>query len=107
MLPDQHGRSDMLIQSANRIAFLGQPADYFVTNNGQYVFTTITRKKFELDAMRRAVEICKSSSKLLKDAQADLKCNDKNTQFKPRRPSLSDFIQVASLCLPGMSCPKM
>ena len=44
VLPDQHGRSDMLVQIVNRLPFLGKPSDYYVTNNGQYVFATITRK---------------------------------------------------------------
>ena len=56
--------------------------------------------------MHRAAEICESSSKILKEAQENLKCNDENTKFRPRRPSLLDFIQVASLCLPGLSCPS-
>ena len=106
ILPDQQGRSDMFVQAVNRLQFLGQPKDPYITGNSQFLFAALTRKKFELDAMIRAVEICESSSKELGDVQKALGCLNTEVWRQPSRPSLSDFVQVASICVPGMSCPS-
>ncbi|RYE96163.1 MAG: hypothetical protein EOO41_04885, partial [Methanobacteriota archaeon] len=76
--------------------------------NGQFVFGAVDRSKYFLSAMERSVEICNQlavdPSDPFLQPYAD-SCAQTGEQ-SPRLPGISDFLQIASACLPGMSCPS-
>ena len=90
--------------TSSQINFLGNAHAIRPTENAQYVFSTISRKRYVLESMERAVEICNALAKD-PDNQFLLPYNQTGMCLQARLPDLTDFMLVASACS-GMHCPK-
>jgi hypothetical protein len=98
--------SELIIEPFNNIP-LGNPIlDFFVSPNGQHMFSTYGRKKWQIDSIQRYGEIC---SKLDADPTnpflifyADI-CN----RNLPRHVDINQFAHYSSMCFPGLYCPSL
>mgnify|MGYP000040927525 CR=1 FL=1 len=85
---------------------MGAAETYSVTTNGQYVFTMMSRPRWALFSMERIVQVCA----YLKDHPNDPFLSQWRSACHnsppPRYPAVTDFLQIASACLPGTYCPS-
>lgn len=98
--------NDILISQMNNISFAGGIIDMDVSQNGQYLTTTINRNKWELDSIVRFQNIC---STLANDPQnMFLKAySDPCKNFPNITIDLNQFGQIGSVCTPGILCPSL
>lgn len=100
-----HRNASLSVSQVNDISMMGRVKFFSVTPNGQYAFTVVTRARHVLASMTRLVEVC-----------ARLEMGHNNDTFlqawrdacsaspQPRVPTVADFVQIASSCLPGTYC---
>ena len=100
------GNSSLLIGLSKQLNLMGEVQRMQVTPNGQYVFTSLRRQRWELAAMERAVQVCQRLKEQPEDpflAPYRSSCAGKPA---PRMPKLEDFLQIASVCPPTQLCPR-
>ena len=112
VLRNSHNKSGLKIQQVNELSLMGTPVSMEVSSNTHYLFTSIHRKRWELDSMIRRYDMCMSDSDFMtSELKTKLKCSVGDSAFanfaKPRRPAVADFIQISTLCTPGTSCPSL
>ena len=91
------------------LPLLGPAETLSVTPNGQFLFASMGRSEWQLRSMERSVAICAQLAQDPSDpflAQYASSCAPSDPALVPRLPVVSDFLQVASACLPGMYCPS-
>lgn len=98
--------NELIIEPFNNLP-LGNPIlDFQVSPNGQHMFSTYARKRWQIDSIKRYGEICQ----ILED--------DPNNPFLipysefclrdiPKKIDINQFGHYASLCFPGMFCPSI
>ncbi len=101
----------LYINQINIVAFVGKPLASYVTANSHYIFTALQRKKWELDSMVRRFKLCQLYNNDPKNVTlmafgSKLECSATGPK-QPRLPGIQDFLQITTLCLPGMMCPSL
>ncbi|KAL9643147.1 hypothetical protein ABK040_001636 [Willaertia magna] len=97
---------EIIIRPFNSFQLIGKPIDMTISDNGQHLFATITRKKWEIDSINRYKEICDILEKdpyntFLKDFL--ISCNNN----PPRSVNINTFGYYVSNCIPGTYCPSL
>ncbi|KAL0490926.1 hypothetical protein AKO1_009805 [Acrasis kona] len=85
----------------------GKVKDMHVTANGQYVFLSISRLRYELDSTKRSYEICDElkrdpDNKFLKAYQPACKASP-----PPHNADINQFSLVVSSCTDNVNCPSV
>lgn len=91
------------------LPLLGPAATLSVTPNGQFLFASVGRSSWQLQSMERSVAVCAQLARDPGDPFLQAyaaSCTPPDPALAPRPPIVSDFLQVASACLPGMLCPS-
>ena len=102
------GTNELLAKIVNELPLAGVAQHIELSDNAQFAFVTMTRYRTEVDSYNRAALMCK----LLKERPGDpalLPYTDacaRTGDAKVRRPNILDFVQVATLCMPGSLCPN-
>lgn len=97
----------LMVQHVNTLTFMGSPLRMAISSNGYYITATMTRKKTEIDAMIRATELCEKLAANPGDPALlpyQDTCNQEG-MMKPRKPTIGDFAQIATMCIAGSWCP--
>ena len=98
----------VIAEIVNEVPLAGTAQFIDFTHNAQFSMITMTRLKSEINAMERAAELCSLWEKNPNDPfliSLASTC-DLNNPMRPRKPSILDFVQVASFCVPGSYCPS-
>jgi hypothetical protein len=101
-------RDTFRVSQLNDLDLLGNTEDAIATANAQFVFVRISRRAWELHAMERVVELCEAAKKggaaaIAIVQKGQIQCSGENA---PSRPSVVDFLQLASACIEGTYCPS-
>ena len=104
-------KNKLYINHVNTLSLVGETTSLYVSYNTHYIFVSIKRKKWELDAMRRRYNLCQlykndTSNSTLEMLTSHLECFATSPK-EPRLPSPQDFLQIATLCLPSMECASL
>ena len=104
-------KSKLYINHVNTLSLVGETTSLYVSYNTHYIFVSIKRKKWELDAMRRRYNLCQlykndTSNATLEMLTSQLECFAASPK-EPRLPRSEDFLQIATLCLPSMECASL
>lgn len=98
--------NEVLIAKMNDISFAGNIIDMEVSQNGQYLLSTITRDKWELDSIIRFQNICRTLEKD-PDNMFLYPYADSCKSFPNVSLDINQFGQFASVCPPGSLCPSL
>ena len=101
----------LYIGQINTLRLVGKALTFYTSHNSHYVFISLQRKKWQLDTMVRRFDLCKMynkdpTNKTLSEIASKLDCKADGAK-QPRLPGLQDFLQITTLCLPGMTCPSL
>ena len=111
--PGLVGEAGLVVRQAVNVLFMGKAMSMHVTPNGQYALASVTRRRFELRAMERLARTCTALSANRSDPflspwtdTCGLGSTKPPPELIPRFPSVVDFVQIATACLPGLHCPS-
>ena len=88
------------------VPLLGVPSALVVTDNAQHAFVVVYRLSLHLQSMRRLVDVCATLARDPNDAFMKQFAASCAASPAPRLPSVGDFLQGATACLPGALCPS-
>lgn len=98
--------NEMVIEQFNNIPLSNPILDFQVSANGQHMFSTYSRKKWQIDSIKRYGQIC-----------SELEKNPTNpflvyyqeicSRDLPRTIDINQFGHYASMCFPGLYCPSL
>eukprot|EP01080_Neovahlkampfia_damariscottae_P000220 gene220-4466_t len=95
----------LLIEKFNEIPIHSGMQDFQITPNGQHLFVTFSRKKWEIDSIKRYGEICNQLDKDPKNPFLIFYTEICNQEL-PRHLDVNLFGQYISMCFPGVHCPS-
>ena len=108
VLNNQANQNSLVAEIVNEVPLAGPAQSVDFSKNGQFSLIAMTRLKSEMDSFTRAALMCEMLKKdpnnpfLIPFIQA---CSARG-DLQPRRPSILDFVQIASFCPPGSWCPS-
>ena len=100
------GELELLARIVNQVPLAGSAQHIESSLNGQFVFITMTRLQSEVNSMTRIALLCELLEKNPGDPALEAyreACSAKG-DMRPRKPNILDFVQVATMCLPGTRC---
>lgn len=97
---------ELIVKHFNQFQLIGKPIHTYISSNGQHIFISITRKKWEIESLRRYQEICDILNRdpdnaFLKDYRTSC------IKSPPKPVNINTFGFYISSCFPGMYCPSL
>ncbi|EFC36770.1 predicted protein [Naegleria gruberi] len=97
---------ELIIKPFNKLQLIGRAINTYISGNGQHIFISITRKKWEIESLARYKEICD----MLEEDPDNIFLKDYRTSCikNPAKPiNINTFGFYLSSCFPGIYCPSL
>ncbi|KAG2389631.1 hypothetical protein C9374_014191 [Naegleria lovaniensis] len=97
---------ELIVKPFNQFQLIGKPIHTYISSNGQHIFISITRKKWEIESLKRYQEICN----ILENDPDHVFLKDYRTsciKSPPKPININTFGFYISSCFPGMYCPSL